>query len=68
VSEADSERSSGYRRLDEAAREAALECKYSRRRSGRQADESGADQVYRWRLTDNNRERQKKARSYLISL
>jgi periplasmic protein TonB len=47
------ERSSGYRRLDEAAREAALECKY---RPGMGSDgkpiRAWVTKIYAWRLTD----------------
>jgi protein TonB len=54
VSDATIERSSGYRRLDEAARESALECRY---RPAVGADgrpmRAALIKVYRWRLTDN---------------
>jgi protein TonB len=53
VSEARIEKSSGFRRLDEAAREAALECKY---RPGMGSDgkpmRAAVTKIYAWRLTD----------------
>ena len=53
VSEARIEKSSGYRRLDDAAREAALECKY---RPGMGSDgkpmRAAVTKIYVWRLTD----------------
>ena len=53
VSEARIEKSSGFRRLDEAAREAALECRY---RPGMGSDgkpmKATVTKIYAWRLTD----------------
>jgi protein TonB len=53
VLEARIEKTSGYRRLDEAAREAALECKY---RPGMGSDgkpmRAWVTKIYAWRLTD----------------
>jgi len=53
VSEARIEKSSGYRRLDDAAREAALECRY---RPGMGSDgkpmRAAVTKIYIWRITD----------------
>ena len=53
VSDATIERSSGYRRLDEAARESALECRYRPAvGSDGRPMRAALIKVYRWRLTE----------------